>query len=634
MSDSAQPHEFLSIPTHYTSDDDLRSPVRPALDTLFSEFARRNRSLSVSTQSSPRSLRNHVRPVQQHQHQPVLKSPTIEFRALEYAPDYDPHLMCPICHVPFIDPVVLDCDHTFCASCFKEHRRRGGNSASGSGSAGERPQCPSCRSYVLSNPRKASRLIYNMCNDIKVRCPHTDCARIMTRGSLEHHVMKECPEQKLVCPYGKCGKLTRRKNYVAEQCVHEAQVECDCGAVIDLGRGEWVKHKDRECPNTCLRCEKCGGRLSSDESFMMERIHQCPPDASEHRCPGAQFGCTDEISQDELDKHTSRCTFARLAPHLKLQSQLLQTLQDQLASSKLRNKSLETELDRMSSLLQDQIQPRLEQLTLNTHTTDLNHQDHHSDHETDIEEIPRDTIPSAAIHHRDLLLPAHIRDLTPSPEFFSSHDQQSQSQIHMHNHLLSLYESLRHTVSNLESDMNTLHHNMAELDARTSMQLMNETLRIKEDLAYTNAALVSHRSQVQWLLNRERMGREQAILRERGRMGVMQMQGQQIQNQIQGQSQGTGSAGAGAGANEAASHITSPGIAAQPSQSYQQSQNDSYPFPTASPGGPSGMMRTTSASGSGSASSSAATSPMFGVSGMVGSRRPSMRGGSQERVKL
>jgi len=37
---------------------------------------------------------------------------------------------------------------------------------------------------------------------------------------------------------------------------------------------------------------------------------------------------------------------------------------------------------------------------------------------------------------------------------------------------------------------------------------MNETLRIREDLAHTNAALFATRSQVQWLLNQARVGQQ------------------------------------------------------------------------------------------------------------------------------
>lgn len=61
-------------------------------------------------------------------------------------------------------------------------------------------------------------------------------------------------------------------------------------------------------------------------------------------------------------------------------------------------------------------------------------------------------------------------------------------------YLLSLHESLREEVSQLS-------HAITDLDARASMAIMNENLRIKEDMAHTNAALNSVRMQVHWLMN-------------------------------------------------------------------------------------------------------------------------------------
>lgn len=61
-------------------------------------------------------------------------------------------------------------------------------------------------------------------------------------------------------------------------------------------------------------------------------------------------------------------------------------------------------------------------------------------------------------------------------------------------YLLSLHESLRDEVA-------AMSHALTDLDARASMTIMNECLRIKEDMAHTNAALNSVRMQVQWLMN-------------------------------------------------------------------------------------------------------------------------------------
>ena len=61
-------------------------------------------------------------------------------------------------------------------------------------------------------------------------------------------------------------------------------------------------------------------------------------------------------------------------------------------------------------------------------------------------------------------------------------------------YLLALHESLRDEVGQLS-------HAITDLDARASMAIMNECLRLKEDMAHTNAAVSSIRMQVQWLMN-------------------------------------------------------------------------------------------------------------------------------------
>ncbi|KAK5023169.1 hypothetical protein LTS07_009391 [Exophiala sideris] len=465
-------------------------PRSPHLETLFAEFARTRPRISPLRSPSLRSYR-HVRNVSHNQN-----GPRLDLRALDYVTEYDSHLMCPICHVPFLDPVVLDCDHTFCNSCLKEYREGAGN--------GPRSECPTCRTFLLAGPRKASRLIVNMCNEIKVRCPNEDCEEIVSRGAVEYHATRECQHQNLQCPDQECGKLVKKKNYVPNQCIHSTDIECDCGAVIQLGRGGWRKHKDEECPNTVVRCQECDLHIVAGDHAQESNSHVCF-NGDRQACPGRSYGCLEEVTEEDLDAHVKACPLARLAPFLQKQTKLLHSLQDQLTMAKVRNEVLENGFEKISDIINDRVLPYLSQ------------SDSPAAEASDIEEIERDTIPSA-ISHRDLLMPAHLRALTPSPDPDAASISQTQQ------HLLALHESLRGNVANLEQDIAALHNNIADLDARTSMQLMNETLRVKEDLAHTNAALFSTRAQVQWLLNRERIGQQQQAMGMRGRTSSAQPQ--------------------------------------------------------------------------------------------------------------
>lgn len=507
------------LPSHpplSTEDLPLHSPIQPHLDTLFAEFARSRPR--ISPPRSPVAASTLTRRLSSPTADKSPPAPPLDLRALDYAQDYDSHLMCPICHVPFIDPVVLECDHTFCQSCLTDYRD--------GASSDTRTRCPTCRAFLWSAPRKASRLIVNMCHEIKVHCPNDGCTQITPRGFLQRHATAECPHQRLKCPDAECDKLVRRKNFVPDQCVHTTHVECDCGAVIELGRGDWLRHKDDECPNTGAKCQNCDKRVATGDSLDGSFGHVCNTDDTP-TCPGQEFGCSEDIEPDHLESHTRTCAMAKLAPHLQKQDQLLKSLQEQLTMAKVRNEVLENGFEKIHEVINDNILPR------------ISPSDQSGGDNSDVEEIERDEIPSAT-SHRDLLMPAHLRALTPSPDPELSSISQTQQ------HMLALHESLRGNVTNLEQDISALANQISDLDARTSMHLMNETLRIKEDLAHTNAALFSTRAQVQWLLNRERMGAQQQAMGIRGRAPSAQPPGPNMTSSARSSmSEGTDAAGQG-----------------------------------------------------------------------------------------
>ena len=582
QADMAEPHEheFLSLedarPPFSTGEEPAASPFDTS--TLWTEFARSHPRLS----SPPRTPPHRVEGPNASAGNTVERArPTIDLRSLEYVSEYDSNLMCPICHVPLIEPVVLDCDHTFCQECFEVYRT-GRPSADG-------PRCPACRSYLLGGCRKASRLIKNMCNDIQVRCPNDGCDIVTARGYVEQHATRECPEQEMPCPDTICPRKTKRKNFVPDQCIHSSHIECECGASIRLGRGEWIKHKDSECPNTTISTPAQGTTVQG---------HQDKDAPS--KCPGADFGCTNPYEPNEHEAHIKICPLARLAPALTKQAQLLHTLSDQLKMTKMRNDALETGFDRLTSLITTTIEPKLNRLndTIETNQT------------SDIEEIQRDD----DFTHRQTF------SLLPS-ETHMPLSTTTQTTAYT-----TAYNDLHPRLTTLESQTSTLQSHLSDLDARSSMALMNETLRIREELAQINGAVYSTRAQVQWLLNRERMlGQREAMMGQRGRVGAPGPS----TSAVQGGQSAAGSSMAGADRS-----------GTQAVQSTQTTGGGGGGSGTTSTQRPSMDRNMSSAwssisqavAGTTSGPSSAATSPMFSAT------RPSLRrlsgGSSQERVKL
>jgi hypothetical protein len=481
--------------THFTNanltmDTNNTPPSLPAipsssLETLYSEFAHRHASDRQSWSSS-----THIRDVSELSPQQLVRKlrrlpqtePGLDLRALDYVADYEPHLMCPICHIPLIDPISLECDHCFCTKCFVQSCDRV--------SADEGPKCPTCRATITVAPRKASRLIVNMCDDLKVRCPNEGCGKILARGHIEYHATKQCEELHLKCPaFPTCTKLTKRKHFVAEQCRHDTHIDCGCGKIVEIGKDDWLKHQNQECPQAGVKCETCNKRIP-DDTYLPGTVHEC--EMPQKTCPGEEFGCGGCGDDVELADHVQQCTIARLAPSLKAQASLLAEVKSELAWTKTRNEVLENALDQLNEL------GRNERLSLP------------ASRRPGTSRAEEFSLPSLGFEdshqwEQQLSGPWNALPLPTHAEQHGTLDTTSQQ------HLLALHESLRTNFANLQVDVRDLSSNLADVDARISMHIMNETLRIKEDLAHTNAALFATRSQLQWLLNRERAGQHNAI---------------------------------------------------------------------------------------------------------------------------
>ncbi|KAL6239680.1 hypothetical protein BDW75DRAFT_101625 [Aspergillus navahoensis] len=152
----------------------------------------------------------------------------IELRGLEYISNYDDHLMCPICHCPFIRPVRLGCDHVFCQTCLNFAIRT---------FAGGRDDftCPTCRTPTRDVYLNVPRLLTNMCDDLPVRCPFSSqgCKEVVPRGHIQSHADKYCEYKLMDCPSPSCDEKTPKKNLSPDnKCMHELHKCLRCDADI------------------------------------------------------------------------------------------------------------------------------------------------------------------------------------------------------------------------------------------------------------------------------------------------------------------------------------------------------------------------------------------------------------------
>lgn len=401
----------------------------------------------------------------------------VDLRSLDHVSSYDDHLMCPICHCPFIRPVRLQCDHVFCQKCL--------NSAITSFAAGrDEFTCPSCRTPTKGIYLNVPRLLINMCDDIRVKCPFSaeGCKEIIPRGHVQSHVDKYCGYRLVECPGTLCDQRSRKKDLHPERrCMHELHkcLRCEeeimeqdyevCSTVVarllvmatDQRSVALQEHVKELCPSLKTTCPDC--QTTVFRKALREHIDACPE--AIHSCPASKFGCPIKVKRAELVVHEQSCPLIAMGPYFEAQNSRLDSMELTIRHLQQRNEIFEDGIANIRSTLVESTRSIPERTA------------------TEI---------SAERERRG----GQSNSNSPAA---ASNDQSQVDNSHAYTsnattYLLSLHESLREEVGQLS-------HAITDLDARASMAIMNECLRLKEDMAHTNAAVGSIRMQVQWLMN-------------------------------------------------------------------------------------------------------------------------------------
>lgn len=361
----------------------------------------------------------------------------IEYHQLELVKPCDANLCCLICMEPFVNPKRLLCEHIFCEQCLNDHIRFAIRQSYGYPAAGAR--CPTCRRELNmdAEPLGVARIVTNMLDELLVKCPNKN---------------EGCAWQ---------GQRCEAQDHVDFSCEYRL-VEC---TTRSCPHPVMAKDVERGCLHNFVNCEFCEERVMEIEvethhsnfcPFRMDQCHDCGTevvrkDMNAHSkndcpkavtdCPAQEYGCDYNCQRDKMDEHKRSCTIARMLPML----QSMRTRQDDLEAEN-------SHLRRQVSCLEQGMNAMQAMVALPPGTTAYE-------------------VPGAA----DFAAPNPMADA----------NQQD---------LIAQHETLRNEVSRL-SNM------IAEVEARTSMQLHSEVLRINTDMARTEAALGAMRSQQQWLIN-------------------------------------------------------------------------------------------------------------------------------------
>lgn len=222
----------------------------------------------------------------------------VDLRGLEYEGPVDENLICPICRVALVAPVITQCDHVFCHHCLVQAHALN-------------PVCPVDRKplKLLSDTRAAPKIVHNQLDNLTAYCPNRPqgCPLVVARSLVENHVTRYCEKTLVPCPHPSCDRTVARRD-VGKGCLHY-EVPCEyCERVIQ--KADLEEHQDKECPNRKADCELCGADFVRHKQE--EHTKECPE--VEIPCRFAPFGCARQMSRRQAHEHAGLCEYRVVGP--------------------------------------------------------------------------------------------------------------------------------------------------------------------------------------------------------------------------------------------------------------------------------------------------------------------------------
>ncbi|RJE17438.1 TRAF-type zinc finger, partial [Aspergillus sclerotialis] len=267
----------------------------------------------------------------------------VDYRALDYVSTYDAHLMCPICHCPFIRPLRLQCDHVFCQKCLN-------TAITSFGASRDNFKCPTCRAPTSDVSMNVPRLLINMCDDIRVKCPffNEGCNEIVPRGHIQSHVDKYCAYKLVDCPDHSCDKKTRKMHLHPEnKCMHELHQCSRCDE--EVMEQDYEEHVKELCPSLKTTCPDC--QTTVFRKALREHIDTCPEAILP--CAASKYGCPIRVKRADLVTHEQACPLITMGPYFEAQNSRLDSLELTIRHLQQRNEIFEDGLANIRSSLVD-----------------------------------------------------------------------------------------------------------------------------------------------------------------------------------------------------------------------------------------------------------------------------------------
>ncbi|KAK1712103.1 TRAF-type zinc finger protein [Colletotrichum lupini] len=239
----------------------------------------------------------------------------LDFSALNYVEEPDDNLLCPICKLPVITPIITPCDHTFCLECLKRHVHSSDT-------------CPIDRTRFRARDCKTSRLLTNILDSLVVECPNTErgCGEKMKRDEVVKHTIS-CRYTLHDCPEKTCDKRVEQWLAVSGKCWHFEQTCEYCEEKMEAA--SMADHISKVCLKNTTDCTECGETIKLSE-LGQHRDEHCPETSVP--CTYHDFGCKQEALRKTLATHQDECIFrvvAVVGEKVKSQETQIEKLQKQ-----------------------------------------------------------------------------------------------------------------------------------------------------------------------------------------------------------------------------------------------------------------------------------------------------------------
>ncbi|KAK5656250.1 hypothetical protein OQA88_5012 [Cercophora sp. LCS_1] len=313
------------------------------------------------------------------------------------------------------------------------------------------PVCPIDRQPLdLSRDVCHTRVLLDQLDRLRVQCPNRGCDHVCARELLAVHYERYCDYTLVHCPDPECSLRVARIDARADKgCLH-AYTTCQyCEKEIMLASLE--EHYDADCGGHTAKCASCNA-IVVRHRMEKHTAKDCPKTVV--ACKWRPFGCSEWAPREEVEKHEQGpCVYqaiGRLVRDRMEDRMVINELKDRLATVDERLRKAEKEKKRAREVAPAPFMPDL-----------------------DLNDSPR-------------AAPSYSTGTWESPE----------------DYMLAQFERI-------ESEMEDLRKMVMELDGHHSMRLLNDTMRLNEQIAELGSKVGVIGMHTTWLMNVQRQSRGQ-----------------------------------------------------------------------------------------------------------------------------